>query len=134
MGDTNITLGSAQMRLTLGAVALIKDGNDGTEINDFRGSSSSKVVDGIIHIDIAGRPQSGTKNEPYVLGPLASVISYGDQSSPQIKAGIDANGVDGVLEFPNGARLPVQVVSVPVDETYWQAVGSGRAYFDGDGR
>jgi hypothetical protein len=127
MTDTKITPETGVLAVTGNAVALILDGPGGTVINDFRGTSRSEVVDGFVKIEVLEAPPRGRENEPNVLGVLASVLTHRNQAKPRIEQGRDANGEDGVLVFPNGDRLAVQIVSVPVDSNHWKNVSKGKA-------
>lgn len=128
MADMKITPNTGDLGVAVQAAALIVDGPGRTEINDFRGRSKSELVDRYVEIEVVDAPPRGRENEPNVLGVLASVITHGgDQDKPKIDQGRDANGEDGILVFQNGDKLVVQVVSVPVDPTYWRSVSKGSA-------
>jgi hypothetical protein len=87
MADTKLTPNPGALGVTGQPVALILDGPERTEINDFRGRSASKVLDEHIEIEVIDSPPRGSENEPHVLGVLASVITHNDQDKPTIDRG-----------------------------------------------
>jgi hypothetical protein len=107
------------------SVAMIVDGTDGTAINDFKGSSASKIGDGYIEVTLQGGPPAGKQDDPYVAAVLAQVVSHNGQSNPVPEKGADQNGEDGILRFGDGSKLIVQSVSVPVDPTHWTKANKG---------
>jgi hypothetical protein len=115
------------LTFTFGKIAATVDEVGKTTIQDFWGSSNSEVADGIVTIEVLDNPPHGKQSQVYVLRVLASVLSHGDQSKPQITDGIDSNGEDGILTFAKGEKVPVQVVTVPIDQDHWKKVSAGHA-------
>ncbi|HQR78511.1 MAG TPA: hypothetical protein PLR35_19005 [Burkholderiaceae bacterium] len=130
MNDKKVALVGEQITASLGPVAMSINGPDRAEINDFKGQSQARrLPDGRIEIAVQGSPHRGKRNEAQVLKVLASAVSLERGTSVVVNPPTpedDARGIDGTTVARDGAKLVVQIVSVPVDRKYARCVAQGQ--------
>jgi hypothetical protein len=92
------------VKVTGGSVALVIDGPDRTEVNDFKGrSKTTRDASGSYTIETQGAPWCGKRNEPAALKTLRQAMAVEHGSSPVVHKGRDQWGEDSIFEFPGGA-------------------------------
>jgi hypothetical protein len=128
MKDKKADLEAGMYRYKLSAAAMIHEGRDRVDINDFVGiAQSRRNEDGSFTLNLAGAPPRGRRNEVNVCGTLVEAIAERDGRAPQLLAGSDERGEDGILRFPDGSQLVLQIVTVPCDAEHGRLVSKGEA-------
>jgi hypothetical protein len=112
-----------------GGAALIVDGQDRSDIDDFKGRSQTRrLPDGRIEIAVQGFPHWGRRNEPLVLKVLRQAFSQETSAAVTMTpatAQQDSRGIDGFLELADRKQLVVQVLSVPIESSYAACLARG---------
>ena len=131
MTDKTVRLTGEEAVGLIGRAAMSVDGPERSAIDDFQGRSESYVLpDGRGHrFRISDRPLQAEDNEPNVLRVLAKVLSGESMRWRRATAKQNQNGIDGFVEV-GGRDVPVQIVSVPIDERLRARVGVGECEVD----
>jgi hypothetical protein len=126
-----VALSGKGMTVTFGDAALSINGPDRAEINDIVGQSKSRrLPSGELEFTTGERPLQGRPNESNVLKVLVDTISAETNEKHFHEKGDkedDKRGIDGRVVFPDGSKVPVQVVTTPPYSNWGAAVARGNA-------
>lgn len=129
--DKDVALSGEGMAFRLGNVAMSINGPDRAEINDFVGQSKSRrLPSGELEFTTGEPPLQGRPNEPNVLKVLVETMTTETNETHVCQEGDrgdDGRGIDGYVRFPDGSKVPVQVVKAPTDSQWGAAVAKGNA-------
>lgn len=115
-----------EVTCTLGAVATVMDGQGRIDMHDFPADSGSAHGHALSSIDLAGNCQvsldgrfhRGRRDESVVLNVLRQWLDMEQLDWCFDPGAQDAEGEDAVIQFGDGSRLTVQIVSVPTDQGF----------------
>ena len=124
--ELSIKCETGRFELTGQPVAVIIDGPDRVLLNDFKGQATAeRNADGDLRVAVSGNPARGRKNETRAIDTLAEALGIQGRPVQQaVKADCERSEADGFIEFKDGTRAPVQVVSVPADAAFGAAAAT----------
>ena len=130
MNDKSVPLTGGQVIAVGESVAMSINGPDRSDINDFKGQSQTRLLpDGRIAIAVHESPHWGRPNERLVREVLQGALSLAWGTDVVVnppEGNEDAAGIDGTVVAPDGKRLVVQIVTVPVKSDYAHRVAQGK--------